>query len=169
VSVGWFEALDPNIDALGEPPASPKATASICDRAYFAGGGDEGGVGAAGGEEASLGCPGSGAGGGFEPGAGGIGAAASDCRSSGTGAGGAPDEGRAGVGNEGPSARSATGEGAAVEAETCGRAKPWSAPGPSAGFRTTLGADDAATAAVAPGGPSTVSAMLPLSVFSTKL
>jgi hypothetical protein len=173
VSGGWFEAFDPGIDALAEPPATAlRDTASTCDKRYFAGAGGNGGVGAAGGEEASAaGRPGSGAGLGFEPGAGGVGAAAaSDCRSSGTGAGGAPDEGRAGVGNEGSSVRSTAGEGAAVEAETCGLARSSAAPraraAPSAGCRTTLGADDAG---VAPGGPSTVSAMLPLSVFRTKL
>lgn len=54
---------------------APGATASTCDNRYFTWGGAEGGVGAAGAEEASAGRPGSGAGGGFEPGAGGVGAA----------------------------------------------------------------------------------------------
>jgi hypothetical protein len=139
------------------------------DDRYFAWG-----TGAAGGAAASAGRPGSGAGLAFEPATGGAGAAAWVSRGSGTGAGAAPAEGRVGVGNGGVCAPSSVGDGAAAEAETGGRAaslapaRAGTAP-PSAGCRTTLTADDAAGAAPVFGGPNTVTAILPLSVLTTKL
>jgi len=114
-----------------------------------------------------AGDPGSGAGGAFEPNAGGAGAgAAADCFSSGTGARRpglfqfrhrgrrrAPTSVVPGSGNGAPSVGSTAGEGAAVEAEAVGRARPSptvasSVGGAAAGgCLTTLGPDDAGTAA----------------------
>jgi hypothetical protein len=138
------------------------------DDRYFAWG-----TGAAGGAGASAGRPGSGAGLALKPATGGAGAAASVSRSSGTGAGAAPAEGRVGVGNGGVCAPSSVGDGAAAEAETGGRAASLAlvraCAAPSAGCRTTLTADDAAGAAPVFGGSNTVTAILPLSVLTTKL
>jgi hypothetical protein len=149
-------------------PPVPGALGRGNDR-YFACG-----IGGAAGAGVSAGGPGSAAGLAFDPVASGARAAAPDARGSGVPAGAAPAEDRVGIGNGGVCAPSSVGDGAAAEAETGGRAaslalvRDCTAP-PSAGCRTTLTADDAAGAAPVFAGPTTMTAMLALSVLTTKL
>lgn len=149
--------------------AAAGAIGRRCDNRYFAFG-----IGAAGGGGVTAGPPGCGAGLAVAPNTGGAGAATWDSRGSGTGAGAPLEEGCAGVGTGGACAPSGVAGGAAVEAETRGRARSSAPPRacdmpPSPGCRPTLTADDAAGAAPVLGGPSTVTAIVPLSVLTTKL